>query len=115
MTLHEVVAGVIGLVLTGFVAGWCAGWAGRGEQNRAWHHSAAWHNQQLRAELAGALDQLDAAHTYWQATRVPPQPAPAVVHVHVAAPLPWAPHPPVITTAGVPAPLAVLPAQELRS
>jgi hypothetical protein len=69
--------------------------------------------------LAAALNELDQLHDarlHWEAHRLPAA-APVAVHVHVAAPPPWAPHHP-------PMPLEsprfldampVLPAEEVQS
>ncbi|MGH8571711.1 MAG: hypothetical protein ACREX8_03930 [Gammaproteobacteria bacterium] len=90
MTNHPMLAAVVLCWLIGAVVGWVAGWVARGEQNRTWHRDTARQLAETRAHLAEALDQLDAAHTWGQVERLAPPAAPAVVHVHVAASLPWA-------------------------
>lgn len=92
---RETLAAALMVWLIGAVVGWCAGWAARGEQNRGWHQGAvrqlaATHADldELHAELAGVLEDLDDARAaHYPAQRGPA--APAVVHVHVAAPGPW--------------------------
>ena len=37
MTNHPMLAAAVGIWVIGLVAGWCAGWAARGSENRAWH------------------------------------------------------------------------------
>jgi hypothetical protein len=101
----ETFAVLILVLLVGLVVGWCAGWVARTEQNRLWHRGALRHLAAARAEvtalreqLAEALDELDdaqAAH-YHHAQRL--SAAPAVVHVHVAAPGPWSAQGSVTTT-----------------
>ncbi len=110
------VAAVVMVWLVGAVVGWCAGWAARGEQNRSWHRDTTRQLAQTRARLAEALDQLDCAHTArWHVERVSPPAAPAVVHVHMAAPLPWAPQPPMITPTGAHDGMPMLAAHEVAS
>ncbi|MEO7194306.1 MAG: hypothetical protein ABIZ05_05710 [Pseudonocardiaceae bacterium] len=96
VTVQEIVAAALFLLLMGAVVGWCAGWAGRGEENRAWHRGGLARVQGELAEALALLDttraELDAVRTQWHA---PVPVAPAVVHVHVATPLPWAAHPPL--------------------
>jgi hypothetical protein len=94
------------VLLIGAVVGWCAGWITRTEQNRLWHHGALRQLAAARAEideireqLAEALDELDdarAAH-YHHAQRVAA--SPAVVNVHVTAPIPWPAHGSMTNTA----------------
>lgn len=92
---RETLAVLLMVWLVGAVVGWCAGWVARGEQNRGWHQGALRHLaaartelDELRAELAGVLEELDDAQAaHYPAQRGPA--APAVVHVHVAAPGPW--------------------------
>jgi hypothetical protein len=101
----ETVAVLIFVLLVGAVVGWCAGWIARTEQNRLWHQGAARQLAAARAELdeireqlAEALDELDdarAAH-YYHAQRGPARPA--VVNVHVAGPGPWSAQGSVTTT-----------------
>lgn len=86
---RETIAAAIFVWLIGAVVGWFAGWIARGEQNRGWQANLGRQLGATRAQLAEALDQLDAAHLrddHGDATRVPPPP---VVHVHVAPALPW--------------------------
>lgn len=99
---RETLSAAVLVWLAGAVVGWCAGWAARGEQNRAFHHGAGRALARARAELTAALGELDDLRaglgTIAQAT-------PAVVHVHVAGPSPWTPPPPpplVATAARVP-------------
>jgi hypothetical protein len=84
--------------LVGAVVGWCAGWIARTEQNRGWHQgvvrqlaAARAELDEIRAELAEALEELDEARAaqYHHTQRIPAAAVPAVVHVHVAAPVPW--------------------------
>ncbi|MGH3867243.1 MAG: hypothetical protein ACRDQ4_14090 [Pseudonocardiaceae bacterium] len=117
---RDMVAAALMFLLLGAIAGWCAGWAGRGEQNRARHQGAL---ARARAELANthtrldnALTQLDDTLTQLDDARARGQApgAPAVVHVHVATPVPWTAHqplPPAPTRMLDAAP--VLPAGEL--
>jgi hypothetical protein len=89
-----VIGGVMISLILGFVAGWVAGWAARGEGNRAWRASF---DRKLRAAEVRAVEaQAQAAeamaaadHAYAVMERVPAAAAPAVVHVHVAQPLPY--------------------------
>lgn len=113
---RETIAAAIMVWMIGAIVGWCTGWAVRGGDNCRWHH----HNllRQLahtRAQLADALDQLDelnGARFRCDAERVP-TPAPAVVNVHVTAPLPWsAPHS-MVTNARFVDAMPVLPAEEV--
>src|SRR5438270_11532262 len=105
--------------LVGAVMGWCAGWAARGEQNRAWHSGLVRQLAQTRAQLADALDRLDRAldeldNTPRWAQRMPPPLAPAVpAHVDAALPSwlatrPALPHTPRPSNA-----MPVLPAEEV--
>ena len=97
MTARDMVAAAVMVWLIGAIVGWCAGWAGRSEQNRAWHRGVVRQLAQTQARLAEALDQLDHARaTQCEAERVPAA-APAAVHVHVTTPLIWAPPRPMIT------------------
>jgi hypothetical protein len=88
-----VIGGVMITLILGFVAGWVAGWAARGDGNREWRESF---NRKLRAAEARAVEaEAQAAeaiaaadHAYAVMERVPPQAAPAVVHVHVGQALP---------------------------
>ncbi len=90
---REAIAAALLVWLVGAVVGWCAGWVGRGEQNRAWHRGVVGRLALVRAELAEALDELDQVRRAgWETQRVAP-PATSVVQVHVAAALPWAPPP----------------------
>ena len=89
---RETVAVLVFVWLFGVVVGWCAGWVARTEQNRLWHQgalrqlaAARAELNEIRAELAEALDDARAAQHH-HADRV--SAAPAVVHVHVAGPLP---------------------------
>lgn len=100
MTTHQVMAGVLAFWLFGAVVGWVAGWVARGDFNRAWWRGTAARLAETQAQLAQALRDLDDAHAWWEAHRVSPPAAPVaqvapVVHVHVAAPLPWVAHPPL--------------------
>jgi hypothetical protein len=91
--------------LFGAMVGWCAGWVARTEQNRLWHRGAL-HQlatartelDEIREQLAEALDELDDARAaqYHHTQRVPA--APAVFHVHVAGPGPWSAQRSVTTT-----------------
>lgn len=79
--------------------GWFAiGWVARGHENRRYAES------RLRALAADAVS--DAPRPVASQRLVAPQPPPAVVNVHLTAPLP-APQSPVITPTG--AVLPVLP------
>ncbi len=90
---RETIAAAIMVWLIGAIVGWCTGWAVRGGDNCRWHHHNLVHQlAHTRAQLADALDELNGARVRCDAERVP-APAPAVVNVHVAAPLSWpAPH-----------------------
>jgi hypothetical protein len=97
---RETIAAAIMVWLIGAIVGWCTGWAVRGGDNRRWHNNLVRQLAHTRAQLADALDQLDelnGAPFRCDVERVP-TPAPAVVNVHVAAPLPWPAPPSVVTT-----------------
>jgi type II secretory pathway component PulM len=105
---HELIAAGVLVWLIGAVVGWCAGWAARTEQNRAWqagtgHQLAAAHAElaELRDELAAAqeaLDDLDHARALaWQATPTPAA-VPTVVQVNLPGPIP-----PVVSPEPIPA------------
>lgn len=110
---RETLALAVLVWLVGAVVGWCVGWAARGEQNRGWHQgalrqlaTARTELGELHAELDRALEELDDARS----ARYHPAPAaPAVVHVHVAAPGPW-PEPPRLVPGHSTAFLDVMPA-----
>jgi hypothetical protein len=119
VTNHPMLAATIMLLLIGAIAGWCAGWTARSGENRAWHRGLVRQLAQTRAQLADALDQIDAAldeldTTRTWAERVPPPPAPAV-HVHVDAALPsWlAQHPALVNNPRLSNAMPVLPAEEV--
>lgn len=88
-----VIGGVMITLILGFGAGWVAGWAARGDGNREWRASF---DRKLRAAEARAVEAeaqtaeavAAADHAYAVMERVPPQAAPAVVHVHVGQALP---------------------------
>jgi hypothetical protein len=121
---NETVAAFLFVLVVGLVVGWCAGWIARTEQNRLWHRgalrqlaAAQTELTGLREQLAEALDELDDARDaqYHHAHRGPT--APAVVHVHVAAPGPWS-APGSVTTTTTPFldeldAMPVLPAKEV--
>lgn len=86
-----VIGGVMISLILGFVAGWVTGWAARGDGNRAWRESfdrklLAAEARAIEAEAQTAEAVVTADHAYAVMERVPTQAAPAVVHVHVAAP-----------------------------
>lgn len=119
MTDHPMVAAMVLVWLVGFVPGWCAGWAGRGRETKAWHRGLVRQLAQTRTQLADALDQLDQAlgeldTTRTWAERVSPTPVPAV-HLHVDAALPsWlAPHPTLRTPSRFSNAMPVPPAKEV--
>jgi hypothetical protein len=113
MTRDTLAAALI-VWLIGAIVGWCAGWAARGEQNRAWHHNLGHQLAQTRAQLADALDALDDARCHCETERVP-APAPAVVHVHLITPAPRpAPRPIVANTARFVDAMPVLPAEKVQ-
>lgn len=87
------VGGAILVWFLGAVVGWFVGWVARGDFNRAWYRGTAARLAATQAQLAEALGELEEAHAWWEAQRGSPPVAP-VVHVHVAAPLPWAAHHP---------------------
>jgi hypothetical protein len=112
---RELIAATLMVWLIGAIVGWCAGWAARGEQNRAWHHHLGHQLTETRAQLTDALDALDDARCPCETQRVP-APAPAVVHVHLTTPAPWpAPRPIVAHTARFVDALPVLPAEKVQS
>src|SRR5437763_17129212 len=94
---RETVAATLMIWLIGAIVGWCAGWAGRGEQNRTWHHNLVGQLAETRAELSEALEQLDDAHAQLDDVRArwAPAPAPAVVHVHLPSISPGVPQQPL--------------------
>jgi hypothetical protein len=66
------------------VGGFCVGWAGRGDTNRARQDSAdRYHAGQLAAELDACRQELARVSAVQPPT---PGAAPAVVHVHLAMP-----------------------------
>jgi hypothetical protein len=89
-----VIGGVMITLILGFVPGWVAGWAARGDGNREWRASF---DRKLRAAEARAIEAeaqvaeavAAADHAYALMERVPAAAPPAVVHVHVAQPLPY--------------------------
>jgi hypothetical protein len=89
-----VIGGVMITLILGFTAGWVTGWAARGDWNRQWRESF---DRKLRAAEARAVEaqaqtaeaMAAADHAYAVMERVPAAAAPAVVHVHVAQPLPY--------------------------
>jgi hypothetical protein len=87
---RELIDAVLMAWLIGAIVGWCTGWALRGGDNRRWHNNLVRQLAHTRAQLADALDELHGARFQCDAERVP-TPAPAVVNVHVAAPLSPAP------------------------
>jgi hypothetical protein len=77
---REMLAAAVLVWLVGAVVGWCAGWAARTDQNRAWHHGLRHQLEgtrveldQLRAQLADTLDELECA----QADHEQPTPRPS--------------------------------------
>ena len=122
MTNHPMLAAAVLIWLVGFVPGWCAGWAARGSEARAWHRGLVRQLAQTRTQLTNARHQLgqalddldDARASGWRAERMPPPPAPAV-HVHVDAALPsWlAPQPDRLNTPRISTAMPVLPAKEV--
>src|SRR5947209_16933441 len=110
-------AAAVGIWLLGLVAGWCAGWAARGGENRAWHRGLVHQLDHTRAQLDQALDQLDHAlaeldHTRTEtAKRVPPTPA-VCVHLDAALPSWLAPRPAPVNTSQLSTAMPVLPAKE---
>ena len=120
MTDHPMLAVMVLVWLVGFVPGWCAAWAARGSETKAWHRGLVRQLTQTRAQLADALDQLDAARdelddtraSQWLVERVPPTPAPAVcVHVDSALPSWLAPHPALHDNPRLSNAMPVLPAE----
>ncbi|HEY3896028.1 MAG TPA: hypothetical protein VGL88_11740 [Pseudonocardiaceae bacterium] len=93
MTSAVIGSVMISLIL-GFVAGWVTGWAARGEGNRQWRESFDRKLYAARARVVEAEAQTAEAvaaadHAYAWAERVSAPVAPAVVHVHMAQPLPY--------------------------
>ena len=92
---REMLAAAVLVWLIGALAGWCVGWAARGEQNRNWHAglrhqlaAARAELEQLRDELVDAYDALDRAQAqHWQATQAAAA-VPTVVQVHCAPVIP---------------------------
>jgi hypothetical protein len=89
-----VIGGVVITLILGFTAGWVTGWAARGDWNRQWRESF---DRKLRAAEARAVEAeaqtaeavAAADHAYAVMERAPAAAPPAVVHVHVAQPLPY--------------------------
>jgi len=117
---REMFAAAVLVWLIGALAGWFVGWAARGEQNHNWHagvrtqlEAARAELEQIRAQLADALDELeelqDARADRWRsaAARVPT----TVVAVHLAAPAGVTDHVAVVAPGpdSVPVPGAVMP------
>jgi hypothetical protein len=77
---REIVAVAVLVWLVGALVGWCAGWVARTDQHRQWHRGlrrelegARVEIDQLRALLAGALDELECAQVdSGQIPRTPP-------------------------------------------
>ena len=119
MTHHQIWASAVVVWLIGLFVAWCVGYAARDGHDPAQHSALVGQLARVRLELAAALDefdQLDHARLRWEAHRLPAS-APAAVHVHVAAPLPWAPHHspmPLVTPRFLDA-MPVLPAEEVQS
>ena len=111
MTNHPLLAAAVGIWLLGLVAGWCAGWAARGSENRAWHRGLVRQLDQARAQLDQALAELDHARTE-TTQRVPPAPT-VCVHVDAALPSWLAPRPAPVTTSRLSTAMPVLPAKEV--
>ena len=76
--------------LIGALVGWCAGWVARGDQNRAWHRALPRRLDDTHAQLTAALEQLEDAYAQLEDARAGDGVAPgrAVIHVHLAPPLP---------------------------
>jgi hypothetical protein len=96
---REVLAAAVLVWLIGAVAGWCAGWAARGEQNRGWHASVMRQLDHARTQLAAALGEVDDLRGELDHDR---SPAP-VVHVHLTTAPSWAP-PPLLPPLSLPPP-----------
>jgi hypothetical protein len=117
VTHDQIWAAAVVVWLIGLFTAWCLGYAAPHSQDPAQHSALAGQLAQARLELAAALDeldQLDHARLHWAAHRLP---APAAVHVHVAAPLPWPPHHPpmpLVTPRFLDA-MPVLPVEEVTS
>lgn len=108
MTSHQIWVTAVVVWLLGLFMAWCVGYA-------------AGHRQDARSHLGelGApraeLDHLDEhPRRYCEAHRA--SAPPVAVHVHVTAPLPWAPHHPAMPLLDSPRfldAMPVLPAQEV--
>ena len=87
---REMLAAAVLVWLIGALVGWCVGWVARGDQNRAWHRSLPRRLEDMRAQLTAALEQLEDAYAQLEDTRAGDGAAPgrAVIHVHLAPPLP---------------------------
>jgi hypothetical protein len=118
VTHDQIWAAAVVVWLIGLFTAWCLGYAAPDRHAPAQHNNLADQLAQARLELAAALDeldQLDDARLRWEAHRLP-APAPAVLHVHVAAPLPWPPHhPPPLNAPRFLDAMPVLPVEEVTS
>ena len=87
---REMVAAAVLVWLIGALVGWCVGWVARGDQNRAWHRTLRRQLDDARAQLTAALEQLEDAYAQLEDARAGDGAAPgrAVLHVHLAPPLP---------------------------
>jgi hypothetical protein len=119
VTHHQIWASAVVVWLIGLFVAWCVGYAARDRTDPTQHNTLTAQLTRVRLELDAALDELDHldhARLHWEARRLPAG-AMAAVHVHVAAPLPWAPHhPPMpLDTPRFLDAMPVLPAKEVQS
>jgi hypothetical protein len=91
---RDVLAAAVLVWLIGAVAGWCAGWAARGEQNRGWHASVMRQLDHARTQLAAALGEVEDLRGELDHDRSPAPAVAPVVHVHLTTAPSWPPPPP---------------------
>jgi hypothetical protein len=117
VTHHQIWASAVMVWLIGLFVAWCIGYAARDRPDPTQHSNLTAQLTRVRLELGAALDELNHLdRVRWEAHRLPAA-APVAVHVHVVAPLPWAPHhPPMpLDTPRFLDAMPVLPAKEAQS